>query len=470
MTESRSAELRPAELRSVELRPAEPCLTEPRPAELRPAESRLAETGPAGKRPVEPRPAGAPRPAAFLAEPGPTEPTAADLLCVPPPEAPLLHLRPSRMTMSRLTRTGMSALRPDLTAWRLRIRLREWSARAECVFTASGRTALWLALVELGAGPGSEVVLSTFNPPAVADAILACGATPVFVDFDPDTGPAFGSVPLNGRIVVLTNGLGRDEWAAHAADITARGGRIVLDLAQASPAVLRGYADTDCPIVLSFGEGKSLGGLGGGALLSSRELVAGPASGDGAAALARAVAERAMLRAPAQTRSAMVREQFHTPTTKADDLPAEPGPVPSGGIDRWELAAAAVMLDSAERVRSAMTRLHERVRALLDGALRTCVFPDVMPALCPTLDLVFHRPGDRLRFGRELAARGVPAMWHHYPLHRTPAYARLTSLPAVDRLWPRVLSVPKLPQPRLTAGRLARALLAADTATFEGCG
>lgn len=398
-----------------------------------------------------------------------SEPTAADLLYVPPPATPLLHLHPSRMTMSRLVRTGMSALRPAAAERRLRTRLSAWSGRPACVLTASGRTALWLALREQGAGPGTEVVLSTFNRPAVADAVLACGATPVFVDFDPVAGPAFDSVPLTGRIVVLTNGLGLDEWATHASRITARGGRIVLDLALAAPAALRRYAGTDCPIALSFGEGRALGGLGGGALLSSRDLAAGPPEGDGAAALARAVAARAMLRAPARTRSAAVREQVQAPgwsTTKADHLPNDPGPVPAGGIDRWEAAAAAVLLDSADRARSAMTRLHERVRTILDGALGTCAFPDATPDLCPSLDLVFHRPGERLRFGQELAALGVPATWHYYPLHRTPAYARLTSLPAVDRLWPRVLSVPKLPQPRLTPARLARALLAADQATL----
>jgi hypothetical protein len=142
--------------------------------------------------------------------------------------------------------------------------------------------------------------------------------------------------------------------------------------------------------------------------------------------------------------------------------------VPAQGIGRLQLAAASVLLGSAERVRTAVTRLHDQVRVRVHSSLRTCTVVAATPDLGPTLDLLFHRRGDRLRFGRELAALGIPATWNHYPLHRTPAYAGTTDLPEVDRLWTRVLSVPKLPQPRLTAELVAWALLAADRATEGG--
>jgi hypothetical protein len=400
------------------------------------------------------------------------EPLAADLRYVPPPTVPLLTLHPSRMTAGRLAATALAATRRDAVAQDLSARLRDWSGRASCVLTGSGRTALRLALTVSGAAPGGEVVLSTFTCPAVADAVLATGATPVFVDVDPVTGwPAYTSVPLTGRIVVLTNGLGLDEWATHTTAITQRGGRVVLDLAQAvpSPVVLRRYATTGCPIVLSFGEGKPLGGIGGGALLTSTDAPEiGAPAGDGEPALRRAVGERIRQHAPAAVRAAVVRRQRRAPgwsTTKADHLADRPGAVPATGIGDWQQAAAAVLLGSAERVRVAVTRLHDRVRDRVDGVLRTCVVVPATPDLGPTIDLLFHRRGDRLRFGRELAALGIPATWNYYPLHRTPAYASTTDLPEVDRLWPHVLSVPKLPQPRLTADVLARALLAADRVT-----
>ncbi len=399
---------------------------------------------------------------------------AADLRYVPPPSRPVLTLHPSRMGLTRTVITARAAGRPIRTAAHLEDRLRAWSGRSDCVLTSSGRGALRLALAGLGAGPGREVVVSTFNCSAVLDAVLACGATPVLVDFDPLTGPAFDSVPLAGRIVVLTNGLGLDERAMHAARIDEAGGTFVLDLAQAVPApsTLRRHAGTAYPIVLSFGAGKALGGVGGGALLTSAaptvRMPVQDARSRTARAIPRAALDLALLHAPRRVRSVAGRRQAGKPgwsTTKADHLPAEPAPVPLGGPDRWMLAAAAAGVGSGDRLRRAMTRLHDRVRALVEGTLLTCALPAAEPDLSSTFDLVFERRGHRLWFGRELAALGVPSTWNYYPLHRTPAYGTATEMPSVDRLWPRVLSLPKLPQPRLTAEFLAHAILAADRAT-----
>ncbi|OGJ57743.1 aminotransferase DegT [Candidatus Peribacteria bacterium RIFCSPLOWO2_12_FULL_55_15] len=54
------------------------------------------------------------------------------------------------------------------------------------VTTTSGTTALHLALVTLGIGPGDEVILPDFTMMACVFAVLYTGAKPVFVDVDPD--------------------------------------------------------------------------------------------------------------------------------------------------------------------------------------------------------------------------------------------------------------------------------------------
>lgn len=51
----------------------------------------------------------------------------------------------------------------------------------------NGTAALHLALLGLGIGPGDEVIVPTLTFVASANAVAYCGATPVFIDIEPET-------------------------------------------------------------------------------------------------------------------------------------------------------------------------------------------------------------------------------------------------------------------------------------------
>jgi dTDP-4-amino-4,6-dideoxygalactose transaminase len=58
---------------------------------------------------------------------------------------------------------------------------------SHCIGVASGTEALQLALLACGVGPGDEVITAAHTAMPTALAIAATGATPVFVDIDPQT-------------------------------------------------------------------------------------------------------------------------------------------------------------------------------------------------------------------------------------------------------------------------------------------
>jgi len=65
--------------------------------------------------------------------------------------------------------------------------LQAWSGAKFCITVASGTEALLIALMALGVGPGDEVITTPFTFIATAEVIVLLGATPVYVDIEPDT-------------------------------------------------------------------------------------------------------------------------------------------------------------------------------------------------------------------------------------------------------------------------------------------
>jgi perosamine synthetase len=82
-------------------------------------------------------------------------------------------------------RSGRLSIGPRLEAFERAVARR--CRRTHGIGVSSGTSALHLALMALGVGPGDEVIVPTFTFVAPVNAITYVGARPVFVDCDPRT-------------------------------------------------------------------------------------------------------------------------------------------------------------------------------------------------------------------------------------------------------------------------------------------
>src|SRR6516225_5698341 len=158
----------------------------------------------------------------------------------------------------------------------------EYCGVKHCVALNSGTSALHLALLAAGVGPGDEVITVSMTFVATTAAILYCGATPVFVDVDPDTwtmDPNLLQAAITPRtkaiLPVHLHGLMAD--MDPIIEVADRAGLIVIeDAAQAHGSEYRGLragsiGDIGC---FSFYPGKNLGAYGeaGAAVTNSSDL------------------------------------------------------------------------------------------------------------------------------------------------------------------------------------------------------
>lgn len=110
------------------------------------------------------------------------------------------------------------------------------------IATNNGTTALHLALVALGIGPGDEVIVPTLTYIATANAVRYCGATPVLADVEPDT-MNLDPRDIEHRITERTRAIVPVHLYGHPADMPAimaiaerHGLKVIEDAAEAHAA------------------------------------------------------------------------------------------------------------------------------------------------------------------------------------------------------------------------------------------
>lgn len=166
---------------------------------------------------------------------------------------------------------------PEITA--LESELADYSHVSHGIGCASGTDALLLALRALGVGPGDEVVTSAYSFFASASTIALNGATPVFVDIEPETynlDPARLARALGPktRVVVPVHLFGQCADMPAIEALCAPGQIPVLeDAAQAIGAEWRGRRAGEMGIAgcFSFFPSKNLGGIGDGGMVVTND-------------------------------------------------------------------------------------------------------------------------------------------------------------------------------------------------------
>lgn len=91
-----------------------------------------------------------------------------------------------RAAVDRVLLSGMVAQGPEVAAFEQEFAAALVEGR-DCVAVNSGTSGQHLGMLALGLGPGDEVIVPSFTFAATANSVAVCGATPVFVDVDPET-------------------------------------------------------------------------------------------------------------------------------------------------------------------------------------------------------------------------------------------------------------------------------------------
>ena len=318
-------------------------------------------------------------------------------------------------------------------------RLRERLGSSLVLLTASGATALELAMLMAELGPGDEAVVPSFTHPATAVAVAKTGAVPVFADIARDT-LGLDPAAVGAAVTPQTRAIAPTHYAGVACDMAALSALAEPDgLAVIEDAAHALFADLD---------GRPLGSLGDAGCFSFDQLKNLTAGEGGALAVNREdwVARAEALGDRGTNRRAFERGEI--PAYSWVDLGAAAVPGELGAAYLWGQLAVAEQI-VAER-RAVWSMYHERLApAEGAGTLRRPVVPEgrrhdghIYYVLLP------DRNERDLAIGR-LAEAGVQAAFHFVPLHSSAAglrYGRAAGpLEVTDDVAARLLRLPIWP-------------------------
>ena len=293
------------------------------------------------------------------------------------------------------------------------------------VSCASGTDALHLAIAAAGIGPGDEVITTPFTFIATAEAICYVGATPVFVDIDPETfnldlDAVEDAITANTKAILPVHLFGQPVDMERLNRLACSHGLLVIEDCAQSFGARVGDAMTGSQGIagcFSFFPSKNLGCYGDGGLISTTD--------------SKIAEQLKVLRNHGQTRR--YHHEYIGYNSRLDELQAVILRHKLPHIDAW----------NAER-----RRVADRYDAgLADLPLRT-------PVRAPHGTHVFHQYtvtcDRRDAIADALKTEGIGnAIYYPVPLHRQPAFAGASTPHALhhaEDIATRCLSLPMFPE------------------------
>jgi dTDP-4-amino-4,6-dideoxygalactose transaminase len=348
-----------------------------------------------------------------------------------------------RAAVDRVLLSGMVAQGPEVAAFEQEFATGMVEGRAS-VAVNSGTSGLHLGLLASGVGPGDEVIVPSFTFAATGNSVALTGATPVFVDIEPDY---FSIDPraVEAAITTRTKGImpvhlyGHPAIMAELRAVADRHGvALYEDAAQAHGAEIDGHR------VGTFGTFAMF------SLYPTKNMT----SGEGGMV---ACADEAIVRRVKLLRNQGMEKQYENEligfNNRMTDIHAAIGRVQLTKVDAW-------------------TQTRRDNAAFLDANLRGVVVPPVAPGARH----VYHQytvrvPEDRDGFVTALREEYGVGSGVYYPIpnHRLPSlagFAPALDLPETERAAKEVLSLPV--HPSLSQGDLERIVAAVNAIAGAG--
>ena len=323
-----------------------------------------------------------------------------------------------RAAVDAVLRSGGLAQGPEVAAFEAEFS--DFVAGAECVAVNSGTSALHMALLALGIGPGDEVIVPSFTFAATANSVALAGATPVFVDIEPDTfciSPAAIEAALSPRTraIMPVHLYGHPAAMDRVGPIAGQHGlQIIEDAAQAHAATL-----WDTPV-------GAFGDAGAFSFYPTKNMTSGEG---GMVTTADSEVARTVRLLRNQGMEQRYRNEVIGFNTRMSDVHAAIGRVQLRKLRDW-------------------TATRQANAAYLTSALDNVVTPTIAPGATH----VFHQytirvPGhDQAAFVAALAERGVGSgVYYPTPVHELPSFGLDLDLPETRRASKEVISLPVHP-------------------------